>query len=159
MKKIVTLVIMVGMVLSLAAYAQETGKTDSRVVGIQTGFVAGYNFNSSASVVGRDFGLRFTLNDSMQFGFRVMDGLTAASAVLLDFSYFLDPKMSVDVMAGTEGAGNMAAAVDFNYMVFRSVSEGRFSSSLKLKAGYLFDQTNGIGGGVLNAGLLGSVGY
>jgi hypothetical protein len=167
MKKTVILVILVALLVPSFVSAQEAGKAEHQLFGIETGFVAGYDMNADDTVTGREFRLFFTLSESMELGFRTVDGIlydttdvAYVGATLLDFAYFLSPTVSIDVLVGQSGAiaPLVAGGVDANLILFRSAPDDVFSTSLKLKAGYLFDE-DGIAEGTLNAGLIGSVGY
>ncbi len=159
MKKTVLLMIVLALLVPALAMAQEQGNTDNQLFGVQIGFLGGYNLAVDDTVVGRDFGLFFTVTDAMQVGFRSITNVIAPSAVFIDLGYFLSPSISVDLMVGTAGAGNAAGGLDVGYTILKSSTEDVISSVLKLKAGYLFEQTNGIAEGAITAGLVGSIGY
>ncbi|MFW6344694.1 MAG: hypothetical protein ACOC2B_08115, partial [Sediminispirochaetaceae bacterium] len=110
------------------------------------------------AVAGQDFGLNFTLNESMQIGFRSVTDLLAADASLLNFGYFLSPQLGLDLMVGSDGT-NIVGGADAFFYIFKSEGDDVFSSSLKMKAGYIFAENLGIENGVINAGLIGTVGY
>lgn len=162
MKKLLVVMVLLALVVPLTVSAQSA---DNEIFGVQFGFLGGYNLAGDETVVGRDFVLKFTLSDSMQLGFRSISfpGTTTPAAGLaysfLNFSYFLIPQVSIDVMVGSETNANvLAGGVDAAFTLFSSEEEA-FSSALKVKAGYLFDATNGVENGVINAGLVGSIGY
>lgn len=159
MRKTVVVLLILAVIAPAMVMAQEAGNADNRIFGIQTGFVGGYDLNTNTSVAGRDFGVFFTLNPSMQAGVRVMESvLSTGTAVMFDFGYFLTPQIGLDVMVGHDGA-SIAGAFDAAFTIIRSGSEAPFSSNLKIKAGYIFDQASGIEKGVINAGLVGTIGY
>jgi len=158
MKKYLILLVVLALIVPMAASAQDAGNTENRIFGVHFGFVGGYDLTTEDTVAGRDFGLNFTLSDSMQIGFRsVMGLLSAGDAALLNFGYFLAPNLAIELMVG-DADGNIAGGVDAAMYLFKSEDEV-FSSSLKMKAGYIFEDNTGIDGGVINAGLIGTVGY
>jgi hypothetical protein len=161
MKKTVVILIVLALLVPAFAMAQERGNTDNRIFGVQVGFLGGYDLSTDDTVVGRDFGLFFTLSEAMQVGFRSISGVIAPAtdAMFFDLSYFLTPKISVDMMIGNAGALGTAGGIDAGYAILKSETSDVFSSTLKLKAGYIFEETNGIGEGVIIAGLVGSIGY
>jgi hypothetical protein len=159
MKKTMIFLLLIALLLPAALSAQEAGNTDNRIFGIQTGFVGGYDLLNGISVAGRDFGIFFTLNGSMQAGLRVMESvLSTGTAVMFDFGYFFTPQIGIDVMVGSDTA-SIVGAMDAAFTIFRSGDDSPFSSNLKIKAGYIFDQGSGIENGVINAGLVGTIGY
>jgi len=159
MKKTVLLLIVLSLLVPAFAMAQERGDTDNRIFGVQVGFLGAYNLAAEDTLVGRDFGVFFTVSDSLQVGFRSITNVIAPQAVFLDLGYLLTPQISFDLMIGTTGPANAAAGIDIGYAIVKSSSDDVFSSTLKLKAGYLFEQTNGIAEGAIIAGLVGSIGY
>lgn len=161
MKKIIVLVV-VSLFCTGIMFAQEAAsgpKTDNKIFGVQTGFVAGQNLTTEDTVSGRDFALFFTLSDSMQIGFRSITDLLADDASLFNLSYFFTEKISLDLMVGsTVTGGNTAAGLDVSFAIVKSVSPDTFSTTLKLEAGYLFDETD-VAGGAVFGGLVGTIGY
>ena len=162
MKKVLILLVVLALMVPVLASGQDAGNTDNRVFGIHIGFVGGYDLLSDETIVARDFGLNFTVSESIQVGFRSIGDLRAApgtfNATLLDFGYFLTPEICINMLVGSDGT-EVAGGLEAAYVLFRSDSGDAFSSSLKLKAGYLFENGNGIDSGVINAGLIGTVGY
>ncbi len=157
MKKTFLIAAVVILLVPVLLSAQEMGNADHRLFGVQVGFVAGYDLDTDDVVVGRDYGMNFTLSESLQIGFRSISGLLAADAILVDFAYYLNPNIAFDLMVGDNG-GDFTAGMEAAYLLFRSPPDEVFSSALKLKAGYLFD-VNGIDLGVMNFGLIGTLGY
>ncbi len=159
MKKYLILFVVLALMVPMVASAQNDGNTENQIFGVHFGFVGGYDLNTDGAVAGQDFGLNFTLNESMQIGFRsVSDLLTTGDAALLNFGYFLSPQLGLDLMVGSDGTSIVGGADAFFY-IFKSEGDDVFSSSLKMKAGYIFDEASGIDSGVINAGLIGTVGY
>jgi hypothetical protein len=162
MKKVLVLLFVLALMVPTLVTGQDAGNTDNRIFGIHIGFVGGYDLLNDDSIVARDFGLNFTLSESIQLGFRSIGDLRAVapafSATLLDFGYYLTPNICVDMLVGSDGA-NVVGGLEAAYVLFRSEGDDVFRSSLKLKAGYLFEDANGIDSGVINAGLIGTVGY
>jgi len=164
MKKLLVVMFLLALIVPLTVSAQSA---DNEIFGVQFGFLGGYNLNTDETVVGNDFVLKFTLSDSMQLGFRSIsfpDTVAPANPLgysFLNFSYFMMPQVSFDVMVGSETAGattELAGGMEAAFILFKSADEA-FSSALKVKAGYLFDAANGVENGVINAGLVGSIGY
>ena len=161
MKKLLVVMFLLALIVPLTVSAQSA---DNEIFGVQFGFLGGYNLNADETLVGRDFVLKFTLSDSMQMGFRSISFPGAAAPAgglaysFLNFTYFLMPQVSIDVMVGSEATNGLAGGVDAAFNIFSSEDEA-FSSALKVKAGYLFDSTFGVENGVINAGLVGSIGY
>jgi len=159
MKKLLVVMFLLALIVPLTVSAQSA---DNEIFGVQFGFLGGYNLNTDETVVGNDFVLKFTLSDSMQMGFRSISFPGATPALdysFLNFSYFMMPQVSFDMMVGTETtSGDLAGGMEAAFILFSSADEA-FSSALKVKAGYLFDATNGVENGVVNAGLIGSIGY
>ncbi len=165
MKKLLFLLILLAFLMPVITSAQAADNsgsqngTNNRIFGIHIGFIGGYDLLNNSMAIGRDFGLNFTLNKSIQLGFRsITDLLSTGDAVLLDFGYYIIPELCVDVMVGSDGT-NLAAALDAAYIPFYSKADEIFRSSLRIKVGYIFETANGIDSGVINAGLVGTIGY
>ena len=158
MKKTVLLTVAVVLLVSGALFAQNT---DHRVLGMELGFVAGYDLGASDTFAGHSFSLMLAVNDSMQFGIKAVDGnvqtVGANNYVLMSAEYFLSPEMGVEVMAG-QGPGDVGGGANFFFNILKSSSESSFSSALKVQAGYMFDATDGVTNGTINGGLVGSFG-
>ncbi|MCF7949990.1 MAG: hypothetical protein K9M94_15485 [Spirochaetia bacterium] len=161
MKKLLVVMFLLALVVPLTVSAQSV---DNEIFGMEFGFLGGYNLAADETVVGNDFALKFTLSDSMQLGFRSISfpGATVPVGGLdysfLNFTYFLMPQVSIDMMVGSEATNGLAGGVDAAFTLFSSDDDEAFSSGLKVKAGYIFDET-GVDNGVMNAGLVGSIGY
>ena len=168
MKKIVVLLILCIFTAGFVFAQEETEapapsgpKTDNKLFGIKTGFVAGQNMDTQETVSGRDFALFFTLSDSMEIGFRTITDILNTDVMLFDLCYFMGEKISIDIMAGstTDAANETAAGIDVGFAIVKTSGESAFSSSLKLEAGYLFEAGAGVAAGAVFAGLVGNIGY
>ncbi len=166
MKKVLVLVLVLASMVPFLGFAQEDStdassekvvKPINKIVGFDVGFVTGYSLATEGMVVGRDFGINFTLSPSIVVGFRSVTGLVADS-VLLDLSYFVIPSLALDLLVGSDGT-NTVAGLDVDYYLLKSKPDEVLSSSLKIKVGYLFDSGAGIASGTVALGIIGSIGY
>jgi hypothetical protein len=158
MKKTVLVLLVMAMLIPSFAGAQEAGKAENKIFNVQLGLLGGYNLGTEDTGAGRDFCLNITLSDQLQVGFRSITNLIAANSVFLNLSYFLTPQLNLDILVGNDGLGNLAGGIDAGYTIFKGGKDA-FTSTLKAKAGYIFEEGNGIGEGAILFGLVSSIGY
>jgi hypothetical protein len=164
MKKTVLLTVAVLLLVSGALFAQNT---DHRVLGMELGFVAGYDLGASDTFAGRTFSFMVPVNESMQFGFKAVNGtiqgVGGTGYALMSGEYFLSPELGIEIMAGVENViyapnAEIGGGANVFFNIVKNTPENGFRSTLRVQAGYLFDVADGIASGTLNAGLVGTFG-
>ena len=164
---IVLAIVSMALILPGAAFSQALESTDTefRLFGIELGALAGYNLEDEESVMGRSFALSLAVLENMQIGISAVtfDGqlTTIASPqqyVGMRFDYFFTEQLALALMVGNAAGANIGGSIGAHYLIVRSQPADMFSSALKLKADYFFNDEQGIGGGTIAIGLAGSFG-
>lgn len=137
--------------------------TVSRLFNVETGFLAGYNFEEDETVTGNSVALNLAVMENAEIGFvrtQFDDSAGAVNAVynLVRFNYFFTEQVAVSLSSGAEGGGDAAGSIGGNFIILRSIPEDGFSSSLKANVQYLFHEDPGVGEGTMGVSLLGTIG-
>ena len=155
--KIVVALLALALVAGLGASAQalpSAGNTDARLFSLDLGMVTGYSLNTEAAVVGRTFGINFTVTDNMAVGYaNTVAGTREYN--LFRLGYYLLPIVGFNVYVGSDGSVATGAGVFVN--VLKTKSAPALTSSLKLKLEYLF-ATAGAGSGDIVFAVASSIG-
>jgi len=156
--KIVVALLALALVAALGASAQtlpSAGNTDARLFSIDLGMVTGYSLSTETAVVGRTFGLNFTVTDSLAVGYaNTLAG--AREYNLFRIGYFILPIVGFNVYVGSDGSVATGAGLFVN--ILKTKSDAALNSSLKLKLEYLFD-INGADTGDIVFAVSSSIGF
>ena len=159
MKKIAILIVVIIVFANFHLFANET---DNQVLGIGVGMVAGYRLSDNAIVSGQDFSLNLTVSEKVQVGFTALTIAGATPVVtnnyaFMNISYFMNPKLGLSILAGTDGTTPSAGAGMF-YNLLEDKHTDAISTAFKMNINYIFDTANGPAGGTVSFGLIGSFG-
>ena len=161
MNKITSIVILIFLMLTVNIYLF-ANETDNQVLGIEVGMTAGYRLSDSAIVSGQNFSLNMTVSEKVQIGFNALSvsGATPVitnSYAFLKISYFMSPKLGLNILAGTDGI-NPASGAGIFFNILEDKDPEGISTALKLRIDYVFDTTTGPAEGSVVMGLSGSFG-
>ncbi len=156
------IVIMVSLLLFAANIGLFANETDNQVLGIEVGMVAGYRLSDNAIVSGQNFSLNITVSEKVQVGFNSLSIAGATPVVTNDYaflkiSYFMSPKLGLNILAGTDGT-NPATGAGIFYNILEDKDAEGISTAFKLRIDYVFDSVAGPAAGSVALGLSASFG-
>jgi len=149
--KIVLALLALTLFATIGASAQSLpalGNTDGRIFSVDLGMVTGYSLTTDDPIVGRSFGINFTVSDNLAVGFT--NTRASVNYNLFRFGYYLTPALGFNVYVGSTGSGVATGAGAF-FNVLKSKSDTTFVSALKIKLEYLFDVTGAAEGDIVLA--------
>jgi hypothetical protein len=155
-KFIVTLLAL-ALVAAVGVSAQSlpaAGNTDGRLFSIDLGMATGYSLAADAPIVGRTFGVNFTVSENLAVGFA--NTVAGSDYNLFRLGYYLTPAIGFNVYVGSVGA-NVATGAGAFFNLLKTKSDATFVSALKLRLEYLFD-TTGAGEGDIVLAVASSIG-
>ncbi len=156
-RKIVVALFIAALVAAAGVSAQalpSAGNTDARLFALDLGMATGYSIGTENAIVGRTFGINFTVTDNLAVGFtNTVAG--AREYNLFRLGYYLLPVVGFNVYVGSDGAVATGAGIFVN--ILKSKADATLSSSLKLKLEYLFD-ANGADAGDIVFAVVSSIG-
>jgi hypothetical protein len=131
------------------------GNTDGRIFSIDFGMATGYSLSLEDAIVGRTFGVNFTVSENLAVGFA--STLASTQYNLFRFGYYLTPAIGFNLYVGSNFAGNVATGAGASFTVLKTKAETTFVSALKLRLEYIFD-VDGAGDGDIVLAVVPSIG-
>lgn len=131
------------------------GNTDGRIFSVDFGMATGYSLSAEDAIVGRTFGVNFTVTENMAVGFA--NTVASTGYNLFRFGYYLTPAIGFNVYVGSNAAHNVATGAGAFVTILKTKSDTTFVSALKIRFEYLFD-VNGAGDGDIVLAIAPSIG-
>ena len=129
------------------------GRTpDCKIFSLDLGMVGGYGVKANSPVVGRYFGINFTVADNFVLGFANISATHSYNLARLGYS--LSPVLGLNIYVGNYDiiplvTTTPVAGIGGSFTILKSKPEAGFSTTLKLRIEYLLDTTAAITSGDL----------
>jgi hypothetical protein len=157
--KIVLALLALTLFATIGASAQSLpalGNTDGRIFSVDFGMATGYSLSANDAIVGRTFGVNFTVTENLAVGFA--NTLASGNQYnLFRFGYYLTPAIGFNVYVGSNAAHNVATGAGAFVTILKTKADTTFISALKIRVEYLFD-VNGAGEGDIVLAVVPSIG-
>ena len=121
--------------------------TDCKIFSLDLGMVAGYGVKANSPVVGRSFGINFTVADNLVFGFANISATHSYNLARLGYS--ISPALGLNIYVGNYDTTTSAAGIGATFNILKNKPEAGISTALKLRIEYLLDTTAAITSGDL----------
>jgi len=144
-----------------ASFAASAQNVDHKILGIESGYVFGYDLGSGDLGNAGTVALNITLTDNLTAGFAFLNGTAPmpVTASLLNLNYGLADRFGFALSFGRDTtAGTTLAGFGMYFNIFERKVQDSLASVLKTRIEYLFDPTAGLDSGDLVIGLSVSVG-
>jgi hypothetical protein len=156
--KRIALVLALGCILGLAAFAQAA---DVPMISLENGYSLGYSFSGSALGTAFDLTLGFGLSDKIQAQASFLQGDGGATVFhnyrLLGLAYSMMPKLGVTVLLGQDTTATAAVVGLGLYSTLLSRDNAGLRTTLKLRLDYIAPVTS-YSTGIIRLGLAAGLG-